>query len=247
MKRLVMIELIMAANGSTLGPNKAHRVARHVSFQAVVPPAVSFPVNYSGPTLMQANNHASLARESVTEIRNLDSSLEESKQHTRRQTSTVINLDYNRESVGASNTTSSSPFDKLRTKFAFLNTPKKQNCFLENTQLICRQFNLSKRKCLSITLAVIFCIVLILIITVVSITASNKYLGTSLRGKISAHTSEVCENSACLRIGLFFQTTLFEINEGGIKDPCSDSTLKKLVKLMWNGEGGSDITFQSPF
>nr|CDS32338.1 hypothetical protein HmN_000430400 [Hymenolepis microstoma] len=239
-----MFELIMAVNGTTLGPNKAHRVSRHVSFQAVVPPAVSFPVNYTGPSLMQANNHTSSARQSITELHNLDSSPEEFKRHAGRQMSTVISLDHNKESVGVSNSNSNSPFDKLRTKFTFLNTPKKKNCFLESLQFVSKQFTLSKRKCLSITSALIFCIVLVLIITAVSITASHKYSNKSLRGKISAHTSEVCENPACLRIGLFFQTALFEINERGIEDPCSNSTPKKLVKLMWDGEA---ITFQSPF
>ncbi|VDL59195.1 unnamed protein product [Hymenolepis diminuta] len=97
----------MAANGTTLGPSKAHRVSRHVSFQAVVPPAVSFPVNYSGPSLIQANNYISLARQ------NSDSSPEELKQRAGRQMSTVISLDYNRDSPDSSTSNSTSLFDEV--------------------------------------------------------------------------------------------------------------------------------------
>lgn len=231
----------MAANGTTLGPNKAHRVSRHVSFQAVVPPAVSFPVNYSGPSLIQANNYISLARH------NSDSSPEEFKQRAGRQISTVISLDYNRDSTDSSTSNSTSLFDKLRNRFTFLNISKKKYRFLENVQFNCKNFSISKRKCLLITSTLILCIVLILIIIAVSIAATNKHLDPSVHRKINVRTSKVCENPACLRIGLFFQTILYDINERGMENLCSDSSLQNLVKMMWVGEGDSDITFESPF
>ncbi|KAM3185817.1 hypothetical protein ACTXT7_005633 [Hymenolepis weldensis] len=120
----------MAANGTTLGPNKAHRVSRHVSFQAVVPPAVLFPVNYSGPSPIQAHNYISLARQ------NSDSSPEGFKQRVGRQMSTVISLDYNRDSTDGSTLNSTSLFDKLRNRFTFFNISKKKYRFLKNTPVI---------------------------------------------------------------------------------------------------------------
>ena len=51
------------ASEKTLSVVKAHRVSRHVSFQAVVPPSVAFPVNYSGPSALQTRNHAGVHRD----------------------------------------------------------------------------------------------------------------------------------------------------------------------------------------
>lgn len=234
----------MATNGTALGPDKAHRVSRHVSFQAVVPPAVSFPVNYSRPSI--TNNHRmSLARQSIADSQISDSSPEEFKARAGRQMSTVINLDTSRDSTDTSACNSASPFIKLRNKFTFMNFPKKNtSCFFNSMCGNCKNLSQCNKKYLLIAAAFAACVILLIIIASVSVMASKRHASPQYLIKNNAYSSEICENPACLRIGLFFQTVLSELNTRGIENPCTD--LENLVKLMWQGEEVSDFRFRSP-
>ncbi|KAM7540464.1 hypothetical protein Aperf_G00000023563 [Anoplocephala perfoliata] len=228
----------------TIIPNKAHRVSRHVSFQAVVPPSVAFPVNYSGPTLIQTNTHFLNSRQSVVDFPK--SEQDESphgdlKSRFGPKKSTVAAFEFNRDSHDES---SLAPFDKAGSNSASLNVPNKKPYYFGNFQLKCKDFSISRRRFFIIALILIFFIVLVLIIIAVMIGISNIHPKPGER--MLKQTLEVCESTGCLRIGLFFQTTLAKINKEGIATSCSEASLRTLVKIIWNGETSADVTFESP-
>lgn len=234
----------MASDGSTIVPNKAHRVSRHVSFQAVVPPSVAFPVNYSGPSHTQKSKNSLNTRQSVTDLPNseLDESLpDDFKLRIGRQMSTVIALECDRDSRDES---SLATFDKVRSKFASLNISTEKPCFFGNFRLNRKNPSISKRKCLIIASILIPFIVLILIIIAIVVGISNGY--PTPGGRIFGQRLGVCESTGCLRIGLFFQTTLAKINMKGIVNSCSEISLRNLVTVIWNAKTSTDIMFQSP-
>lgn len=217
---------------------KAHRVSRHVSFQAVVPPSVAFPVNYSGPSLLQFSNHINTPHQSIPEVKtlekeeNIPGNLKERHSH---QISAVNALNCDKKSGETSEKTNC---DKLRRKFATLNTSKKRCYYLKDFQFNHKKLAFLKDKCFIVASILIALIVIIPIITSV-ITPGEKRLAERVTG--------ICESTGCLRIGLFFQTTLSNINKEGIWDVCSKPLLLEFVKMIWNENKGTDIYFQSPF